>query len=910
MINVVKQIEATTPSRSLFMTYCASLPFFERDVLPYLQQVGDGRVTVLLDDTQYQASFSDLVTGAGTRYRFHPVRLPHKSANFHPKLYLLISGKKVDLLVGSGNLTPSGFRSNAEIVDQLTLSGDRQEDAPAFAQYVAMLRLIPSLDRHLPGPVKEELQKFASDLEQLGASQRSTTAGPWFLHSIEEALLPQVARLVPSSEIKQIVAISPFFDEKSLAILMLANAYPNASIRLLKGTEPDSLNGEALVRLGSRISVEELCSLADGRQRRLHAKILVLRSNSVEWVISGSANLTRSAWLSSAMSTHASGNVEAVVIRRFEVGSVKRLVESIKTQPVDYRKLRRTANPVDESGVNPSFVIVDAHLSDQDVTVWLELHSVSDSTRFLISFEQSGRRLITTPTVKRTGNRVCLSVNVRKARLDRERPIAATVEVHAPGEQPTRMRTWIAVPSTLAFNSSQRNVRAATRDVCRRVFVQDEAAAVIADAITRFLTDLGGLAHEQTGLRSHEHDQEAAEEVDRQLSKAEFIIPDDALGALHASHARTAQALNGLAALLERLLVAADEVEYVDAPAGEEEVTRDQDEDDDRGPGTGNQARKRKVKRAEETLDQLDAAFRETVSEALRQDVSERAVPFVLNLPSAAIAYMLLHAQVRRRLELDAGHTVTHELREILRDAFSINGMVLGGCYGWLVRAWASEQCRVRLNETLKKTGSTNELLAFAAAGLALGGPIGANDVIAQGILAGLHLVTGRAPSEEIDSDLRQRLDAVAQSSGGTLGTQDLQSVLASFDKQKLDVIPFVRRWSTIARINRANADPAQVSADIAELQRVAPRLWEAYTLTRRRLKPPLAEAFATKDIVRCGECQIIQPGSTAQRLAASSDEHVFCENCHRILIPLQVNDGLCERIVSSLESMAEAARA
>jgi hypothetical protein len=168
MINIAKQVEASTPSRSLLMTYCANLPFFERDILPYLQQVGDGRVTVLLDCAQYDASFSDYVRGAGTRYRLHPVRLPQKSANFHPKLYLLMGGSKVDLLVGSANLTPSGFGSNAEIIDQLTLSKEHQEDAAAIAQYAAMLRLLPALDPRLPEQVVIEIEKIASDLERLG----------------------------------------------------------------------------------------------------------------------------------------------------------------------------------------------------------------------------------------------------------------------------------------------------------------------------------------------------------------------------------------------------------------------------------------------------------------------------------------------------------------------------------------------------------------------------------------------------------------------------------------------------------------------------------------------------------------------------------------------------------------------
>ena len=137
--------------------------------------------------------------------------------------------------------------------------------------------------------------------------------------------------------------------------------------------------------------------------------------------------------------------------------------------------------------------------------------------------------------------------------------------------------------------------------------------------------------------------------------KTNFIIADDALGALHASHARAVQALTSLAALLEKLLVAADEIENLAAPADAVDESRPEDEegeDNDKGATDNNDDRKRKVKRAEEALDLLNSAFRETVAEALRQKVSERAVPFVLNLPSAAIAYLLLHAQIRRQLEI------------------------------------------------------------------------------------------------------------------------------------------------------------------------------------------------------------------------------------------------------------------
>ena len=164
-------MESCKPARSLLMTYCASLSFFEQDVLPYLQQVGDGSVTVLLDDTQYDASFSDLVRGAGTRYRLHPVRLPNKASNFHPKLYLLMDGTRIDLLVGSANLTPSGFRANAEIIDRLSLSQERRDDCAAISQYASMLRLLPSLDPCLPDHVCQQIEEIAGHLGQLVANE-------------------------------------------------------------------------------------------------------------------------------------------------------------------------------------------------------------------------------------------------------------------------------------------------------------------------------------------------------------------------------------------------------------------------------------------------------------------------------------------------------------------------------------------------------------------------------------------------------------------------------------------------------------------------------------------------------------------------------------------------------------------
>jgi hypothetical protein len=63
----------------------------------------------------------------GDRDRNHVI--PHPLANFHPKLYLLSSPLRTELLVASANLTPSGFESNPEIVDRLVISAGERDNA-------------------------------------------------------------------------------------------------------------------------------------------------------------------------------------------------------------------------------------------------------------------------------------------------------------------------------------------------------------------------------------------------------------------------------------------------------------------------------------------------------------------------------------------------------------------------------------------------------------------------------------------------------------------------------------------------------------------------------------------------------------------------------------------------------------
>lgn len=906
MINIPSLFESSKPARSLLMTYCACLPFFEQDILPYLQQTGEGRVTVLVDDIQYDASFSDFVIGAGTRYRIQPIRLRNRLSNFHPKLYLFVSDSNVDLLVGSANLTPSGFRANAEIVDRLSHSQERHEDGTALLQYLAMLQLFPSLDPRLPDHVIQQIEELASHLNQLLGDRVDNNRGPWFLHTVQETLLAQVSRLISPATINHITAISPFYDEQSLAVLKLAETFGNARIRLIKDAEAESLNGKPLTILGSRITVEEFSSLTDDEQRRLHAKLLILQSDAEEWVITGSANLTRAAWLSTAMSARTAGNLEAVVVRRLQLGSTVGLLKSVKTATVDFRTLRKTTSPPNSLDA-ARFIIVDAILTSREITIVIEpVNTKTSCNKHRVFLEQAGRRIPIATSKQDHGNRVCLTGSVQNHKLDYDWPLTAIVEVDFSGARSCQVRSWVSIPSSLAFNSSQRNVRSAARDICRRVFQQDDAASVIADAITRFLTELGGMApHHEHGSHS---DQSQNNGADLAISKDDFLVDDDALGVLHTSRARTAEALSGLASLLDQLLIAADDANELAAPSDSIEEETSEDEQDGTGDETGKRQadRKKKTKRAIENLERLDAAFRDTLAEALQQRISEEIVPFLMHLPNAAIAYVLLHAQIRRQLGLITGYTVEYDLRRILKQSFSIDGLTAGGSFGWLVRAWASTRCRHRIEQSLETPGTVDQLLAFVAAGLTFGGPFNETDTVALGILAGAHLVIGRIPGTNIEAPLRERLAAISHSSGGVLDPQRMEAAIAHFSPNMTRALSSFRGWMLLKKLDESVSDQKLHSTEVDYLRRTAPGLLADYLWIRERQLKPLAQAFASESGMRCGTCQMRLPGATVPRLSAPLPDYVKCDNCHRILCPVDLKDGISEQVASELESMVE----
>src|SRR5262249_17942326 len=155
------------------------------------------------------------------RYGLYPVRTGRLNRKFHPKAYLLLKQDEALLLIASANLTPSGFQTNLEIVDELKITEDGSGDSRAFHQFGQMLRSLARLGTYAPNNLIGELKSITDSLDRRLSND---LAGPHLLHSVDEPLLDQVLRLAPPSDVQEIVAVSPFFDQGSKAILAFATA--------------------------------------------------------------------------------------------------------------------------------------------------------------------------------------------------------------------------------------------------------------------------------------------------------------------------------------------------------------------------------------------------------------------------------------------------------------------------------------------------------------------------------------------------------------------------------------------------------------------------------------------------------------------------------------------------------------
>jgi HKD family nuclease len=887
MIALERHIEAEQPQRSLLMSYCSSLSFFEQSLLPHLQESGDGAVTVLVDAADYENSFSDAIEGAGVDYTLQPVRL---SKRFHPKLYFFTKGETASLFVASANLTKSGFRANAEIVDRLTVSPKASGDARALLQYVDLIELLPSLHPHFSKSVQHEFGRAASFIRRVTQTVEVSTGGPLFLHNATTPLLDQIVPLIPAGDISEVVLIYPYFDPGCMAIRNLASAYPNAQFRIIRADEDGNLNGAALKGLKQRLKVETFLGYGKGH-RTLHGKVAIFKSPATSWVVTGSANLTVAAWLRPAFADEA-GNLEAVVLR--EQGALaEQVVADLRTRKVDLDKLQYLPVKSPDVSSGPELLVYDAVLQRGLLTVTgLLRHARTGRVGVSVSVEHNGLRTDVPAELLRNEDDLAITAKVS------DKPIAksesagvVTIQLHWPNGDSAVARHWISRPDLLMLPASERRTRSSVRAMCQQLFA-DAEGQIILNAIGKFMSDIGELALEGKSTMSSSIGRQgrgtSQNSDNSEISLNDFLTDDlevRSFGRSHRQHAATM--MEQLASALRRIIVEPTD-ELLDDKAtdivrpSESERTHEREEDE-------RKEREEASDLAEEVLSDVVRA----VDKAHQAPVHSSAIPFVIKVPEAISAFGLFQLRINAVLQQTVSNDFSYNLRRMLVAALSIDGVLCGGTFGWLVRAWCRRDTRDELVRCVLNEDYWAHIKAFAAAGVLLSDVGVASDAQMQSVMAGVSLITSvpLPRDEDVQASVSVLLDHLASSSSGKLARNDLDAVLTPLAYQNAPALRNAPRWVYLHRLHTA-ATLQEAATATRQLEIVAPSLLLEYKRMRSRYSDPLAYLRGGgEETAYCSRDNLRLTNALLNRVRAVDSDFILCDSCHRILVPYDFTD-------------------
>jgi hypothetical protein len=303
---------------SVIATYCCYFPFYEEVVLRRLLDRGCTNNILMVDAELCAEAFANEDTRprrAGRDYTLVPVDL---RGAFHPKLIVALGKAKGALFVGSHNATLAGFGLNDEVTNVFRTSG------ASARQGAGVIRA--ALDY---------LQDFApsglADVTQVFSAVRRNVPwldGPVAVESDERVLLTttgsdadlwsRIRPLIPKRPATAFVC-GPFFDSKLGFLRRLVDDVKPR--RLIVGVDPESVEIDPAsarkFRDAEFVNISGVPHVPNRREsgaRYLHAKILWFEGPGGELLVTGSANPSQAALLSSSEWR----NAEAVVADRRE----------------------------------------------------------------------------------------------------------------------------------------------------------------------------------------------------------------------------------------------------------------------------------------------------------------------------------------------------------------------------------------------------------------------------------------------------------------------------------------------------------------------------------------------------------------------------------------------------------------
>jgi len=340
-ISLLAHVAETGFRASVITTYSCYFPFYEEVVLRRLMAAGCTHNVLMVDATRCAEAFAieDLrPRRAGRDYTLIPVKV---GGAFHPKMFLRFGKSKGSLLVGSHNVTLSGFGLNDEVTNIF-----RVEGAALRAGGAPFRQAFDYLAGFVPGQLADVVEAFEG--VKLGIPWLDGPLGTGSQDRqilLESSASPDLwSKLVPliPKDVTTAFVGGPFFDP-ALALVRRLQREVRPK-RLVIGIDPESVEIDPVeagkldrVEWVNIAGVPVIPQRREGASHYLHAKVFWFSGKQEELLVTGSANPSVAAFFAAPNAR----NAEAVVADRrkgaAELLGMKALLSATPITATDWR---------------------------------------------------------------------------------------------------------------------------------------------------------------------------------------------------------------------------------------------------------------------------------------------------------------------------------------------------------------------------------------------------------------------------------------------------------------------------------------------------------------------------------------------------------------------------------------------
>lgn len=296
---------------ALMTTFNFDIEYFERAILNPLYARGLKKISIFIDANELKKSIQDVSTcHLGRKYMVNPIEM---NGSFHPKLLLLLGKNKAKLIVGSANLTTSGYTSNNEIFNFFEYSSNKTDNIgiinAAIDFFVEINKLSYKQDSNL---IRE-----ACGFDYYKKSNH--TDNNTLLYNTEKSILDQMKERI-TQNVNEINIVVPYYDQQLMALKELKKAFPTTKVHVYLYKYLSTFPPMTSISKNTVEKIDVFEGFKDNNsysgKNFYHGKVFIFKAEKNDYVFYGSANCTQSALIRTRKDN---GNVECDC---FEIGTV------------------------------------------------------------------------------------------------------------------------------------------------------------------------------------------------------------------------------------------------------------------------------------------------------------------------------------------------------------------------------------------------------------------------------------------------------------------------------------------------------------------------------------------------------------------------------------------------------------